>query len=391
MKPPPVPLEWQIDVPLIVGKPLGISVMENTGVLTSVHKIGIIPEMNACHPDLAVQSDDRITEVNGVAGDAVQLLKTSLQRHDKALRLRICRPVRLSVLMELDGDDLGLVVEKSTGTVTAIKGGSASSRCRGADLHIGDRIVKVNGREPGEDDNIMPWLRLAVAGGLSPIELGLVRGSVPLDFFDRNSSTRGPEPTRARGGTVPRPEPGYDQTSETDTEDGPLPGGERAPPGSKRSAISESSHSDASHATDECAVPLRSPLPAALAGDRDRATVHPEDPDLFPPMFFNKTMSGQRDAGNGEVAPRVSRLARLRKLGERLILPHCSPFSIKEKSSAAASSSKGRAKKEKEFETPLPGFRARSASHGTAAAAGLGADAPLVLPIVSLQPKLYLD
>jgi hypothetical protein len=377
MEPPPVLKEWLLEVPLIVGKPLGISVMENTGVLTSVHRHGIIPELNARSPSFAVQPDDRITEVNGVAGDAVQLLKKSLARHDKALRLRVCRPVHITVSVDLNGDDLGLVVEKSTGTITAIRDGSIMARCGGPGLQIGDRVVKVNGREPGEDDSIMPWLRLAVAGGVSPLELELVRGSVPLDFFFGNNP-RGLESTRARVGSVPRPESASE--SETDTEDGPLPVGERVPPGSIRSARSESSHSDASYATDECAVPRREPL----RGDRDRAAVHPKDGDLFPPMFFNKTMSGTREGRSCKVAPRFSRLARLRKLGERLILPHCAPFA------AMQSSSVKRPSKEKEFEYPsLPPLDpSRPSSHRGSrptSRASSKETTQLVLPIPSLQ------
>jgi hypothetical protein len=389
MEPHPVPQEWLIDIPLIVGKPLGISVMENTGVLTSVHKTGIIPEMNAKHPELAAQNDDRIVEVNGVAGDAVMLLKKSLARHDKALRLRLCRPVHVSVAVDLDGDDLGLVVEKSTGTITAIRDGSAVAKCAGPGIQIGDRVVKVNGREPGEDDNIMPWLRLAVAGGLSPLELELVRGSVPVDFFFGNG-IRCLESTRARVGSCPRPEA---DESETETEDGPLPTAERAPPESMRSSKSESPVSDASHTTDECAghqhaAPLRARAgstgdPRPVRESKDRAAVHPQDNDLFPPMFFNKTASATREGRHcgAKVAPRLSRLTRLRKLGERLILPHCAPFVTAQKNIDTASISTKRPSKESGFSTFLPSLESRSASR-------VSSKEGLVLPIVSLQAQL---
>jgi hypothetical protein len=385
MEPHPAPREWLLDIPLIVGKPLGISVMENTGVLTSVHKNGIIPEMNARYPELAIKHDDRITEVNGVAGDAVQLLKRALAQHDKALRLRVCRPVHISVAIELDGEDLGLVVEKCTGTITAIRDGSAVARCGGPGLQIGDRVVKVNGREPGEDDNIMPWLRLAVAGGVSPLELELVRGSVPVDYFFGNG-IRGLESTRARVGTVPRPDYGSDE-SETETEDGPLPHAERAPPTSMRSAKSgESSHSDASHATDECAVRH---IAAPVRDNRDRAAVHPQDGELFPPMFFNKTNGATRDGQNSlqKVAPRFSRLARLRKLGERLILPHCAPFTSPQKNTDVESKKSPTLSSKRpstDTEAPyLPSLESRSTSRMSSK------ETPLVLPIVSLQATLY--
>jgi hypothetical protein len=375
MEPPPSLREWLLDVPLIVGKPLGISVMENTGVLTSVHQIGIIPEMNERSPALAVQPEDRITEVNGVTGDAVQLLKKALARHDKALRLRICRPVHICVSLELDGEDLGLVVEKSTGTITAIRDGSITARCEGPGVQIGDRVVKVNGREPGEDDSIMPWLRLAVAGGVSPLELELIRGSVPPDFLFGNGC-RGLESTQARGGTVPRCE------SESDTEtDGPAygqspPKDKRARSGSMQSTRSPSSNSDASQATDECAV-----RPEA-GSYRDCASVHPQDDELFPPMFFNKTVSATREGRTCKVAPRFSRLARLRKLGERLILPNCAPFTTAPKNIAADSSSTKRPTKD---DIPfLPPLDARPPSRTSSKDSH-----QLVLPIVSLQSTVH--
>jgi hypothetical protein len=362
---PPEIQEWLLDLPLTVGKPLGISVMENTGVLTSVHKVGIIPEMNEHYPELAVLPEDRITEVNGVAGDAVMLLKKSLARHDKALRLRILRPVRLRVSVDLDGDDLGIVVEKSTGTITAIRDGSIMARCSSPGLQIGDRVIAVNGREPGEDDSIMPWLRLALAGGVSPLELDLVRGSVPLEFF--GNSIRGLESTRARSGSVPRPE-SAESESETETEDGIVPG-DKPMPLSAQSTRSESPQSNASYATDEFAHRAQAGL---LPSDKDRA----REGDLFPPTFFNKTMSTPLEGRSRKVAPRVSRFARLRKLGERLILPHCAPFAALQKSTVTDSSSITRPSKEREFETTfLPPLDSRTSSK----------ENQLVLPIVSLQ------
>jgi hypothetical protein len=209
MEPAPGIREWLVDVRLIPGKPLGFSVMEHTGVLTSVHTLGIIPQANKVHPELAVFTGDRITAVNGVTGDPVQLLKAAIQRQDKDLNLRLCRPVELSVSVDLDGDDLGLVIEKSSGTVTEIRPGSLAARCREPRLQVGDRLVKVNGREPGEDDSIMPWLRLAVAGGVSPLVLEVVRGSVPVELL--RTSTQA-----TRGRHVPRCESSSDSSSETD-------------------------------------------------------------------------------------------------------------------------------------------------------------------------------
>ena len=56
-------------------------------------------------------------QVNGEVGDAVTLLKKAFAWKEKALRLRLCRPVRFEVTVDLNGADLGLVVEKFTGTV----------------------------------------------------------------------------------------------------------------------------------------------------------------------------------------------------------------------------------------------------------------------------------
>jgi hypothetical protein len=120
-------------------------------------------------------------------------------------------------------------------------------------------------------------------------------------------------------------------------------------PESMRSSKSESPVSDASHTTDECAghqhaAPLRARAgstgdPRPVRESKDRAAVHPQDNDLFPPMFFNKTASATREGRHcgAKVAPRLSRLTRLRKLGERLILPHCAPFVTAQKNIDTAS------------------------------------------------------
>jgi len=111
--------------------------------------------------------------------------------------------------------------------------------------------------------------------------------------------------------------------------------------------------------------------------------VYPQDDELFPPMFFNKTASATRDGRHCgvKVAPRLSRLTRLRKLGERLILPHCAPFATAQKNIDAASISTKRPSKESGFSTFLPSLESRSTSRASSKEA-------LVLPIVSLQAQL---
>ena len=101
MDPAAEPLEWQLDVHLTVGMPLGISVVQNTGIITSIFAAGIIPELNERSPECAIQLGDRIIAINDVAvggaGDAVELLRWGLfgegRLADGTLRLGLCRPV----------------------------------------------------------------------------------------------------------------------------------------------------------------------------------------------------------------------------------------------------------------------------------------------------------
>merc|ERR1719243_216107 len=80
--------------------------------------------------------------------------------------------------MELDGSDLGLLIDQPSGVIVHIGAGCAQkSGCR-----VGDQIMEVNGREPGEDDSVMPWVRLPVESGVTPRARSLAGVSVRIRY-----------------------------------------------------------------------------------------------------------------------------------------------------------------------------------------------------------------
>jgi hypothetical protein len=276
--------EWLLNIPLIKGHPLGISVMEHTGVVTSVHNLGIIPQVNEKHPDFSVRTGDRITAVNGDVGDACRLLKKAIQLGGEVVQLRFFRPFSLCVAVELNGEDLGLVVETSSGTITAIREGSLATRCSEPSFEVGDRIVKVNGREPGEDDSIMPWLRLAIAGGVSPLELELVRGSVPQDLYRDFVGSRGIRGSASsREQHVPRPESG----SSTDW----------FSPSAKREADAEARGTRDGRVLNAQSGPRRLSVPELR--NIDQATANPRRDRSPLPALNSRSVSATRRSGLG--------------------------------------------------------------------------------------------
>merc|ERR1719379_2902545 len=75
--------------------------------------------------------------------------------------------------------DVGFVQEVSRSGMVASH--NAQQQSNGAPfLREGDRIIQVSGREPSSEDgaagNVLPYLRLAMSGGASPLHLRVRRG-----------------------------------------------------------------------------------------------------------------------------------------------------------------------------------------------------------------------
>jgi hypothetical protein len=177
-----------VTVDLKPGQLLGLTLCQ---VSNNVNEIvpGLVDDLNRARPG-SVEVGDRIMEVNGEEGPAFLLIRKfagSLTNGTGTLRLTILRPVEFDVEINIsDGKELGLslmdvgfVQEVSYNGMVAAH--NAKQRSMGAPCLLeGDRVIQVSGREPSSEDgasgNVLPYLRLALSGGASPLQLRVKRG-----------------------------------------------------------------------------------------------------------------------------------------------------------------------------------------------------------------------
>jgi hypothetical protein len=177
-----------VTVELRPGQLLGLTLCQ---VSNNVNEIvpGLIDELNKVSPG-SVEVGDRIMEVNGEEGPAFLLIRKfagSLTNGSGTLRLTILRPVEFDIAINIsEGKELGLslmdvgfVQEVSQNGMVASH--NAEQRSIGAPCLLeGDRVIEVSGREPSSEDgacgNVLPYLRLAMSGGASPLYLRVRRG-----------------------------------------------------------------------------------------------------------------------------------------------------------------------------------------------------------------------
>jgi hypothetical protein len=186
-----------LTVPVRPGDRLGLVICEVTYTVKDVLQGGVIEAWTRDCPG-SVQVGDRIVQVNDQTGNICELIRVWLRGiqgscpHDLAhdLFLTVLRPVEFDILVAVsDGQELGLTIMEEVGFVTEIKSkgalgmhnaiqGPEGAQC----LRAGDRIVQVSGREPPQEDgmlgNVMPYLRLALASGVSPLTLRVRRGEM---------------------------------------------------------------------------------------------------------------------------------------------------------------------------------------------------------------------
>jgi len=179
------------------GQLLGLTLCQ---VSNNVNEIvpGLVDELNRARPG-SVEVGDRILEVNGEEGAAFLLIRQWVGRLNGpgTLRLTILRPVEFDVAIDISaGKELGLDVMdigfvKDVASHGMIAGyNDTQSFIGGQCLRQGDRIVQVSGRSPSCEDgapgNVLPYLRLAVCGGASPLCLRVRRGEHVPDLVGNN-------------------------------------------------------------------------------------------------------------------------------------------------------------------------------------------------------------
>jgi hypothetical protein len=167
---------------------LGLSLCRTSNNVIAIFP-GLIEDLNKVRPG-SVEVGDRITEVNGEKGPAFLAIRAwaaHLTDVPEILRLTILRPVEFEVPIDITkGKELGLEISTG-GFVREIRcdGMVASYNARqgasGATICVRDRVVEVSGRKLlGEDGdcNVLPYLRLAMCGGASPLRLRVRRGQL---------------------------------------------------------------------------------------------------------------------------------------------------------------------------------------------------------------------
>lgn len=191
-----------------------LSLCNVTNIVTHISTGGVIEALNKFCPG-SVEVGDRIVEVGGKTGNASQLIRSwirGLRGGTGDLHLKLLRPAEFDVDVDISEDkvrlqDLGLGIAKS-GFVTRVRSEGKWTRSEGQFairnapqcacfcsntpylqcahrihcVRTGDRIVRVSGREvPREDGatgDVMPYLRLALAAGVSPLRLRIRRGDM---------------------------------------------------------------------------------------------------------------------------------------------------------------------------------------------------------------------
>jgi hypothetical protein len=209
-----------VTVTVSPGQLLGLTLCQVTNNVKDIDP-GLIDDLNKERPG-TVQIGDRITHVNGEEGQAFLLIRAFVGRlndNPGTLRLTILRPIEFDVAIDLvEGKDLGMELMDIGFVQRVVSEGMVASHNEkaAACLLPGDRVVQISGREPSTEDgalgNVLPYLRLALCGGASPLVLRVRRGEmVPeLENMQRKAGSLEvpPKPSSSEA-KFPRPRIGY--------------------------------------------------------------------------------------------------------------------------------------------------------------------------------------
>jgi hypothetical protein len=181
------PQTYTVRVIVQPGQLLGLTLCQVTNNVNEIAP-GLISELNKAYPG-SIEVGDRIAEVNGEDGAAFLLIRAWVLglNGPGTLTLTVLRPIEFDVAIDVStGMELGLDV-MDVGFVRQVEGDGmvASYNSMQASqglpyLREGDRIVQVSERSPSTEDgapgNVLPYLRLAMCGGASPLRLRVRRG-----------------------------------------------------------------------------------------------------------------------------------------------------------------------------------------------------------------------
>jgi hypothetical protein len=207
-----------ITVSVDPGSLLGVIICEVTNTVNAITEGGAIAVLNRARPG-SLEVGDRIVEVDGQRGRSFELIRAwvaGLRDGSGELSLTVVRPVEFDVHIDVSqGKELGMCVLEEYGFVSEIRRNglidthNALQGPHGSEtLRTGDRIVQVSGREPPAEDgmpaNVLPYLRLAVAGGASPLALRVRRGDKNPSIPARVAAAQQPCEPRAEHRAVLR-------------------------------------------------------------------------------------------------------------------------------------------------------------------------------------------
>lgn len=134
-----------------LGIGLDIEMSKGTTLLVSGVQGGSVLAWNDSHVGSEVKRGDRIVEVNGISGDARQLIEALNASHELSIRLR--RPELFTVILRTDGEEarLGLVLKYVPGGATLLVSDVHPGLVKDWNqnsakytVEKGDRILRVN-------------------------------------------------------------------------------------------------------------------------------------------------------------------------------------------------------------------------------------------------------
>ena len=127
---------------------------------------GLVADLNTAHPG-SIDVGDRIVEVDGKTGNAVENIRAWVQDHKETaatLHLKVARrqvQLQLVTVRMQAGERLGIsVARSSTNTILQIDPGIVAdlNKVRPGSIEVGDQILEVDGKPGYAIDQIRGWV-----------------------------------------------------------------------------------------------------------------------------------------------------------------------------------------------------------------------------------------